>query len=139
MRESHLELELKVRNGLFLAASRTYGEQYVEPFIRNQYDLIDPPGNDHDGVGKDGTRYEIKSSKVLKKTENISTKVVAMRCLGLAQRGRSPKNSLLYNIPALIEVILSKSYITNCYLRSRNFSMHTPALLKHEVIKSFNV
>jgi hypothetical protein len=72
MRESHLELELKVRNGLFLAASRTYGEQYVEPFIRKQYDLIDPPGNDHDGVGKDGTRYEIKASKVLKKTENIS-------------------------------------------------------------------
>lgn len=72
MKESQLELELKVRNGLFLAASRTYGEQYVEPFIRKQYDLIDPPGNDHDGVGKDGTRYEIKASKVLKKTENIS-------------------------------------------------------------------
>lgn len=72
MKESQFEVELKVRNGLFLAASRTYGEQYVEPFIRKQYDLMDPPGNDHDGVGKDGTRYEIKASKVLKKTENIS-------------------------------------------------------------------
>lgn len=66
------ELAIKIRNGLFLAASRTYGEQYVEPFIRHTYRLIDPPGNDHDGVGTDGTRYEIKASKVLKKTANIS-------------------------------------------------------------------
>ncbi|CAN2190080.1 hypothetical protein MCEMRE191_00504 [Candidatus Nanopelagicaceae bacterium] len=66
------ELALKIRNGLFLAASRTYGEQYVEPFIRHMYGLTDPPGNDHDGVGSDGIRYEIKASKVLKKTTNIS-------------------------------------------------------------------
>jgi hypothetical protein len=66
------ELALKIRNGLFLAASRTYGEQYVEPFIRHTYDLIDPPGNDHDGMSSDGIRYEIKASKVLKKTANIS-------------------------------------------------------------------
>jgi len=69
---SNDDLAHKIRNGLFLAASRTYGEQYVEPFIREQYKLIDPPGNDHDGVAKDGTRYEIKASKVLKKTTNIS-------------------------------------------------------------------
>ena len=69
---SVFETHLKVRNGLFLAASRTYGEQYVEPFIRQQYDLIDPPENDHDGVAKDGTRFEIKASKVLRKTANIS-------------------------------------------------------------------
>jgi hypothetical protein len=66
------ELALKIRNGLFLAASRTYGEQYVEPFIRHTYYLIDPPGNDHDGISSEGIRYEIKASKVLKKTANIS-------------------------------------------------------------------
>jgi hypothetical protein len=66
------EIEIWVRNGLFLAASRTYGEQYVEPFIRRQYKLIDAAENDHDGMGKDGTRFEIKASKVLKKTSNIS-------------------------------------------------------------------
>ncbi len=70
--ESNYELAIKIRNGLFLAASRTYGEQYVEPFIRKQYKLTDPSGNDHDGVSKDGTRFEIKASKVLKKTMNIS-------------------------------------------------------------------
>jgi hypothetical protein len=66
------EIEKWVRNGLFLAASRTYGEQYIEPFIRREYKLIDPTENDHDGMGKDGTRFEIKASKVLKKTSNIS-------------------------------------------------------------------
>ena len=70
--EPNYELAIKIRNGLFLAASRTYGEQYVEPFIRKQYKLTDPSGNDHDGVSKDGTRFEIKASKVLKKTMNIS-------------------------------------------------------------------
>ena len=70
--DSNYELAIKIRNGLFLAASRTYGEQYVEPFIRKQYKLTDPSGNDHDGVSKDGTRFEIKASKVLKKTVNIS-------------------------------------------------------------------
>jgi hypothetical protein len=72
MMASNEDLPNKIRNGLFLAASRTYGEQYVEPFIREQYKLTDPPGNDHDGVAKDGTRFEIKASKVLKKTTNIS-------------------------------------------------------------------
>jgi len=66
------ELEIKIRNGLFLAASRTCGEQYVEPFIRHIYGLFDPSGNDHDGVGPDGVRYEIKMSKVLRKTTNVS-------------------------------------------------------------------
>jgi hypothetical protein len=70
--ESEYELAIKIRNGLFLAASRTYGEQYIEPFIREKYKLVDPPGNDHDGVAKDGTRFEIKASKVLKKTTNIN-------------------------------------------------------------------
>lgn len=69
--ESEYELAIKIRNGLFLAASRTYGEQYIEPFIREKYKLVDPPENDHDGVAKDGTRFEIKASKVLKKTTNI--------------------------------------------------------------------
>ncbi len=70
--DSEYELSIKVRNGLFLAASRTYGEQYVEPFIREKYKLTEPQGNDFDGIAKDGTRFEIKSSKVLKKTMNIS-------------------------------------------------------------------
>lgn len=55
-----------VRDGLFLAASRSYGEQYVEPFVRKKYGLNDPLGNDHDATDKDGKRYEIKACKVLK-------------------------------------------------------------------------
>lgn len=29
-----------VRNSLFLSPSRTYGEQYIEPFIRKKYGLL---------------------------------------------------------------------------------------------------
>lgn len=63
-------LEHLVRDGLFLAASRTYAEQYVEPFIRAKYELIEPASGDHDALGKDGTRFEIKACKVLKSSQN---------------------------------------------------------------------
>ena len=80
--KSNYELEVQVRNGLFLAASRTYAEQYIEPFIRKQYRLREPAGNDHDGIARDGTKYEIKASKVLKKTTNISkTKTLLERVI----------------------------------------------------------
>lgn len=60
----------RIRNGLFLAPSRSYGEQYIEPFVRKKYDLKDPTGNDNDGTDQNGKRYEIKSCKVLKATGN---------------------------------------------------------------------
>jgi len=54
-----------IRDGLFLAASRTYGEQYIEPFIRAQYGLEVSP-SDHDGIDpRTRKRYEIKAAKVL--------------------------------------------------------------------------
>ena len=59
-----------VRDGLFLAASRSYGEQYVEPFVRKKYGFNEPLSNDHDATDKDGKRYEIKACKVLKATDN---------------------------------------------------------------------
>jgi hypothetical protein len=60
----------KVRDGLFLAASRTYGEQYIEPFIRYKYNLAEPDTDDYDAVDVAGLRYEIKACKVLKDTGN---------------------------------------------------------------------
>jgi hypothetical protein len=88
------ELTLKIRNGLFLAASRTYGEQYVEPFIRHTYELTDPPSNDHDGISSEGVRYEIKASKVLRKTANIKkTKKLLDRIL--FENDNAPINRLV--------------------------------------------
>ncbi len=59
-----------IRDGLFLAASRTYAEQYIEPFIRAQYGLKVSP-SDHDGIdSKTGERYEIKAAKVLTRRVN---------------------------------------------------------------------
>jgi hypothetical protein len=68
--DSEYDAALKVRDGLFLSASRTCGEQYVEPFIREKFGLKEPVGNDHDAISVDGIRYEIKTSKVLRKHEN---------------------------------------------------------------------
>ena len=65
------EFAIKVRNGLFLASSRTYGEQYIEPFIRSEFSLTEPVGNDHDGADSNGIKYEIKASKVLQVTNNL--------------------------------------------------------------------
>ena len=65
-----LELAAKVRDGLFLASSRTYAEQYIEPLLRDRYDLLEPSGGDYDAIGKDGTKYEIKACKVLLATKN---------------------------------------------------------------------
>jgi hypothetical protein len=64
------DLVLRVRNGLFLASSRTYAEQYVEPLVREKYDLLLPNGDDHDAIGRDGVKYEIKASKVLHPKDN---------------------------------------------------------------------
>jgi hypothetical protein len=64
------EQPLMVRDGLFLAASRTYGEQYIEPLIRFRYDLSRPTSNDHDAKDVDGNRIEIKACKVLESSAN---------------------------------------------------------------------
>ena len=48
----------------------TYAEQYVEPFIRSKFGLNEPDSDDHDAVGADGTKYEIKASKILRPTGN---------------------------------------------------------------------
>ena len=60
----------RVRDGLFLAASRTYAEQYIEPLVRAKYELAEPSGDDHDAVGPDQTLYEIKASKVMRRRHN---------------------------------------------------------------------
>jgi hypothetical protein len=55
-----------LRSGIFLAASRTYGETYIEPMIRKVLGLNKPNGGDHDAVdASSGEKYEIKSAKVL--------------------------------------------------------------------------
>ena len=60
----------RIRNGLFLSSSRSYGEQYIEPFVRKKYNLKNPTSNDHDAIDQNGKRYEIKACKVLRATDN---------------------------------------------------------------------
>lgn len=56
-----------LRNGLFIAASRTYGESYIEPMIRALYGYVKPENSDYDALDtKTNEKFEIKSAKVLK-------------------------------------------------------------------------
>lgn len=68
------EAAINLRQGLFMASNRTYGETYMEPVIRRILGLTKPSISTHDAVdAKKGQKYEIKASKVLlgrAKTEN---------------------------------------------------------------------
>jgi len=77
----------KLRDGLFLAASRTYGEQYIEPFIRKQYNLSEPGSNDFDAIDKtNNIKYEIKAAKVLRKVKKIKNQSILQRIVEYFER-----------------------------------------------------
>jgi hypothetical protein len=68
------DLKTKIRDGLFLAPSRSYGEQYVEPFIRKKYDLKEAENGEYDAIDKHNTKFEIKCCKVLSRNPEVSNK-----------------------------------------------------------------
>tara|TARA_Y100001938_G_C7899522_1_gene333915 strand:- start:44 stop:640 length:597 start_codon:yes stop_codon:yes gene_type:complete len=57
----------RFRNGIFLAPSRTYGEKFIEPIIREHFRWGESNTNDYDAITKDNERVEIKATKVLEK------------------------------------------------------------------------
>lgn len=65
------ELPTKIRDGLFLAPSRSYGEQYVEPFIRKKYGFTKADNGDYDAIDSHGNKFEIKCCKVLSKNLEV--------------------------------------------------------------------
>ena len=56
----------KFRNGMFLAPSRTYGETYMEPIIRNICKLVESDTSENDAENGNGEFEEIKCTKVLR-------------------------------------------------------------------------
>lgn len=57
---------MKIRDAIFLAPNRTYGESYMEPVLRKILNLEKGKGGDHDAMDPlTNERYEIKCSKVL--------------------------------------------------------------------------
>ena len=79
-----MEARELVRDGLFSAASRTYAEQYIEPLIREKFNLLEPSGDDYDAGDREGNRYEIKASKVMRRRNNRKASKTIME--------RNPKN-----------------------------------------------
>jgi hypothetical protein len=57
---------LNFRNGMFQAASRTYGETYMEPIIRKKKGLSESATGENDAENSEGKFEEIKCSKVLR-------------------------------------------------------------------------
>ena len=56
----------KFRDGMFLAPSRTYGETYMEPIIRNICKLSESTTSENDAKNDNGGAEEIKCTKVLR-------------------------------------------------------------------------
>jgi hypothetical protein len=89
------EISRKVRDGLFLAPSRTYGEQYIEPFIRELYELSEPTKNDHDAIGKSKHLYEIKACKVLKSNKSNNKKKKDILSRIISENSNAETNRLI--------------------------------------------
>ena len=64
---------ISLRDGLFFASSRTYGESYMEPLIRKIFNYTKPETSDYDAEDliKNET-FELKSAKVMKPKLNKS-------------------------------------------------------------------
>lgn len=66
-----IDIVRRVRDGIFLSASRTYAEQYIEPLIRKKYNLKKPINDSYDATNQSGSPYEIKAGKILKVTDDL--------------------------------------------------------------------
>ena len=66
----------RIRNGLFLAPSRSYGEQYIEPFVRKKYNLKDPASNDHDATDQNSKRYDNQIVEFTRFTESTKPRKI---------------------------------------------------------------
>lgn len=65
---------IMIREGLFLAPSRAYGETYIEPIIRKIFNLSKPESGAFDGVDiSDQTTYEIKAARVVTPVEKMKS------------------------------------------------------------------
>jgi len=66
----------QVRAGLLRGASRTYGEQFMEPFLRHVYQLDKANSADHDAISRTvpAKKYEIKVAKALRPRLNEDTR-----------------------------------------------------------------
>ena len=126
------KLALKIRNGLFLASSRTYGEQYIEPLVRERYGLQDPDSSDHDARDLYGSKYEIKACKVLSQTGNgKGTKSVLDRVL-------FESNNLVLNRLVEFSDHLNSDYLANVQnVKRDHFDALIYVLLFSDCIKVF--
>jgi hypothetical protein len=73
-------LTIKFRNGMFLAPSRTYGENFMEPILRKYLGLSKSNTPKNDAVNDNGKPQEIKCSQVLlsrpKKKASLVEKII---------------------------------------------------------------
>lgn len=76
----------QIRDGLFLAPSRTYGESYIEPLVRHLYGLLEADNNSHDAKDATGKRFEIKASKVLKSLGDLRNESLIEQIIAQTER-----------------------------------------------------
>lgn len=123
----------RIRNGLFLAPSRSYGEQYVEPFVRKKYNLKDPTSNDNDGTDQNGKRYEIKACKVLKVTDN------SKKLKTIVERILFENNNIETNRLVMFSECKTSAYLANVQnVKRDHFDYLIYVLLFEDCVKIFS-
>lgn len=122
----------KIRNGLFLAASRSYAEQFIEPFIRAKYKLNEPKNNENDGTDSKGRRYEIKACKVLKSTGNVK------KTIPIIERILFESNNIVTSRLVLFKDFSTLRYLGNVQnVKRDHFDFLIYVLLFQDCIKIF--
>jgi hypothetical protein len=119
------------KEGIFFAPSRTYGEQYIEPIIREVLDLNKSKTNENDAIDKMGKYFEIKSSKVLKLTKK--EKKLSLIAKILLENDKNVVNRLIN-----FEDCYTASYLSNIQnIKRDHFSNLVYVMLFKDCIKIF--
>jgi hypothetical protein len=119
------------RNGIFLASSRTYGEMFIEPIIREVFDLFKSETEENDAIDKAGKFFEIKASKVLAAT-------IKEKKLSLVERVLLENNKSVINRLINFEDCYTEKYLSNIQnIKRDHFSNLVYVMLFKDCIKIF--
>jgi len=123
-----------VRDGLFLAASRPFGEEYIENFVRACYGLRKPDRGSYDAVDSKGIRYEIKAARALRpRPQKSGSKTIL-------ERIQFENQSLVTNRLVRFDECRTAIYDANIQnIKRDHFDILTYLVLFEDCVKVFDV
>ena len=119
----------QLRNGMFLAASRTCGESYIEPIVRKNRGLSESDTDENDALNDNGEFEEIKCARVLS---------IKPKTNSLLERIKSEsENNVLTRLIPFDDCYMSKYDANIQNIKRDHFSVLKYVLLFEDCIKIF--